>query len=48
MIQLISSLVKTIINKLGVSDKGDIQNVQAWGSSRTCLKTTDLDDGGVI
>ncbi len=36
LIQLISSLVETARHKLGVSDEGDIQNVQG---SRTGLRT---------
>ncbi len=42
LIQLISSLVETEKTELGVSDKGDIQNVQGRGACRTGLKTTAL------
>ncbi len=34
LIQLISSLVATPRPEMGVSDKGDMQNVQCWGGSR--------------
>ncbi len=34
LIQLISSLVATPRPEIGVSDKGDMQNVQCWGGSR--------------
>ncbi len=40
LIPLISSLVETARTKLGVSDQGDIQNVQVRGSSRTGLEST--------
>ncbi len=43
LIQLISSLVETARHDLGVSDKGEIQNVQGYGSSRTGLGSTGLD-----
>ncbi len=43
LIQLISSLVETARHELGVSDKGDIQNMQGRGACRTGLKTTVLD-----
>ncbi len=45
LIPLISSLVETARHELGVSDKGlkgDIQNVQGRGSSRTGLGSTAL------
>jgi len=42
LIPLISSLIETARAKLGVSDEGDIQNVQARGSSRTGLGSTGL------
>ncbi len=34
LFQLISSLVATPRPEMGVSDKGDMQNVQCWGGSR--------------
>jgi len=40
LIQLISSLVETARLELGVSDEGDIQNVQRWEVSRTGLRST--------
>ncbi len=42
LIQFISLLVETARPELGVSDKGDIQNVQGRGACRTGLKTTGL------
>ncbi len=33
-IQLVSSLVETTRSEMGVSDKGDMLNVQCWGGSR--------------
>uniref|UniRef100_A0A672LDT6 Sodium/nucleoside cotransporter 1-like n=1 Tax=Sinocyclocheilus grahami TaxID=75366 RepID=A0A672LDT6_SINGR len=35
LIQVISSLVETSRPETGVSEKGDMQNVQCWGASRT-------------
>lgn len=32
LIQLISTLVETVIAELGVTDEGNMQNVQCWGS----------------
>ncbi len=48
LIQLICSLVETARPELGVSDKGDIQNVQGRGACRTGLKTTALADMKLI
>ncbi len=42
LIQLTSSLVQTARLELGVSDKGDIQNVLYWGSGSKTL--SDLND----
>ncbi len=42
LIQLISSLVETARPELGVSDKGDIQNVQGRGACSTDLKTSQV------
>ncbi len=42
LFQLISSLVETAKPELGVSDKGDVQNMQCLGASRTVLKTSGL------
>ncbi len=42
--QLISSLVQTARPELGVSDKGDKQNMQGRGAWRRGLKTTGLED----
>ncbi len=38
LIQLISSLVATPRPEMGVSDKGDMQNVQCWGGSRNVFE----------
>ncbi len=45
LIQLISTFVETAKPELGVSDKGDIKNVQGRGACRTGLKTTSLHQG---
>ncbi len=37
LIQNISSLVETPRPELGVSDKGEMQNVQCWGASRNVI-----------
>ncbi len=36
LIQLISSLVETPRPEMGLSDKGDLQNVQRWGGLQEC------------
>ncbi len=43
MVPFISSFVETARPKLDVSGKGDIQNMQCWGSCRAGLKTHELD-----
>ncbi len=42
LIQIISSLVETPRPEMGVSDNGEMQNVQYWGASRNMVGTTDL------
>ncbi len=43
LIQVISSLVEIPSPNMGVSDKGDMQNVQCWGAPGTWLWNNDID-----